>query len=393
MVVNCYMVIEFGVEVVFVLNKIDLLVVNFENVIEEIEDVIGIDVIDVMCCSVKIGFGVEDVFELLIVKVLLLKGDLIVLLQVLIIDLWFDNYVGVVMFVCIVNGMLCLKDKIKMMVIGVQYLVEYVGVFMLKLCNFELLLVGQVGFIIVGIKELMVVKVGDIVMYVVKVVVELLLGFKEVKLQVFVGLYLVEVNQYDVLCELFEKLKLNDVLLQYELEVLQVFGFGFCCGFFGLLYMEIVQEWFECEFDMDFIMIVLMVVYEVVQSDGLMIMVENLVKMLEFGCIVEVCELIVIVNLYMLQDYVGLVIMLCEQKCGLQINMQYYGCQVQFMYEILMVEIVFDFFDCLKLVLCGYVLMDYEFKEYCLLDVVKVDMLINGDKVDVLLIIVYWLQL
>ncbi|PMS19419.1 elongation factor 4 [Trinickia dabaoshanensis] len=388
-VANCYTAIELGVEVVPVLNKIDLPAANPENAIEEIEDVIGIDATDAVRCSAKTGLGVEDVLESLIAKVPPPKGDPEAPLQALIIDSWFDNYVGVVMLVRIVNGTLRPKDKIKLMATGAQYPVEHIGVFTPKSKNLETLSAGQVGFIIAGIKELTAAKVGDTVTLATRPAQEPLPGFKEVKPQVFAGLYPVEANQYDALRESLEKLKLNDASLQYEPEVSQALGFGFRCGFLGLLHMEIVQERLEREFDMDLITTAPTVVYEVVQGDGTTILVENPAKMPDPSKIEEIREPIVTVNLYMPQDYVGSVITLCTQKRGNQINMQYHGRQVQLTYEIPMAEIVLDFFDRLKSVSRGYASMDYEFKEYRASDVVKVDMLINGDKVDALSVIVH----
>jgi GTP-binding protein LepA len=388
-VANCYTAIELGVEVVPVLNKIDLPAANPENAIAEIEDVIGIDATDATPCSAKTGLGVEDVLESLIAKVPPPKGDADQPLQALIIDSWFDNYVGVVMLVRIVNGTLRPKDRIRLMATGAEYPVEHVGVFTPKSKNLESLSAGQVGFIIAGIKELTAAKVGDTVTTVKNAAVEPLPGFKEVKPQVFAGLYPVEANQYDALRESLEKLKLNDASLMYEPEVSQALGFGFRCGFLGLLHMEIVQERLEREFDMDLITTAPTVVYEVVQRDGTTIMVENPAKMPDPSKIEEVREPIVTVNLYMPQDYVGSVITLCTQKRGMQINMQYHGRQVQLTYEIPMGEIVLDFFDRLKSVSRGYASMDYEFKEYRASDVVKVDMLINGDKVDALSVIVH----
>jgi GTP-binding protein LepA len=388
-VANCYTAIELGVEVVPVLNKIDLPAANPENAIAEIEDVIGIDATDAVHCSAKTGLGVEDVLESLIAKVPPPKGDPAAPLQALIIDSWFDNYVGVVMLVRIVNGTLRPKDKIKLMATGAQYPVEHIGVFTPKSKNLEELAAGQVGFIIAGIKELTAAKVGDTVTLATKPAQEPLPGFKEVKPQVFAGLYPVEANQYDALRESLEKLKLNDASLQYEPEVSQALGFGFRCGFLGLLHMEIVQERLEREFDMDLITTAPTVVYEVVQADGSIVMVENPAKMPDPSKIEEIREPIVTVNLYMPQDYVGSVITLCTQKRGNQINMQYHGRQVQLTYEIPMAEIVLDFFDRLKSVSRGYASMDYEFKEYRASDVVKVDMLINGDKVDALSVIVH----
>lgn len=391
-VANCYTAIELGVEVVPVLNKIDLPAANPESAIEEIEDVIGIDAADATRCSAKTGLGVEDVLESLIAKVPPPKGDPDGPLQALIIDSWFDNYVGVVMLVRIINGTLRPKEKIKLMATGAQYPVEHVGVFSPKSRDLESLSAGQVGFIIAGIKELTAAKVGDTVTHAAKPAPEPLPGFKEVKPQVFAGLYPVEANQYDALRESLEKLRLNDAALQYEPEVSQALGFGFRCGFLGLLHMEIVQERLEREFDMDLITTAPTVVYEVVQANGETIKVENPAKMPDPGRIAEVREPIVTVNLYMPQEYVGSVITLCEQKRGSQINMQYHGRQVQLTYEIPMAEIVLDFFDRLKSTSRGYASMDYEFKEYRSSDVVKVDMLINGDKVDALSIIVHRTQ-
>ena len=388
-VANCYTAIELGVDVIPVLNKIDLPAANPENAIAEIEDVIGIDATDATHCSAKTGLGVEDVLEALIAKVPPPKGDPEAPLQALIIDSWFDNYVGVVMLVRIVNGTLRPKDKIRMMATGAQYPVEHVGVFTPKSKNLESLSAGQVGFIIAGIKELAAAKVGDTVTLVNRPAPEPLPGFKEVKPQVFAGLYPVEANQYDALRDSLEKLKLNDASLMYEPEVSQALGFGFRCGFLGLLHMEIVQERLEREFDMDLITTAPTVVYEVLQRDGTTIMVENPAKMPEPSKIEEVREPIVTVNLYMPQDYVGSVITLCTQKRGTQINMQYPGRQVQLTYEIPMGEVVLDFFDRLKSISRGYASMDYEFKEYRAADVVKVDMLINGDKVDALSVIVH----
>ncbi|MFM0210609.1 translation elongation factor 4 [Paraburkholderia sediminicola] len=388
-VANCYTAIELGVDVIPVLNKIDLPAANPENAIAEIEDVIGIDATDATHCSAKTGLGVEDVLEALIAKVPPPKGDTEAPLQALIIDSWFDNYVGVVMLVRIVNGTLRPKDKIRMMATGAQYPVEHIGVFTPKSKNLESLSAGQVGFIIAGIKELAAAKVGDTVTLVNRPAAEPLPGFKEVKPQVFAGLYPVEANQYDALRDSLEKLKLNDASLMYEPEVSQALGFGFRCGFLGLLHMEIVQERLEREFDMDLITTAPTVVYEVLQRDGTILMVENPAKMPEPSKIEEVREPIVTVNLYMPQDYVGAVITLCTQKRGAQINMQYHGRQVQLTYEIPMGEVVLDFFDRLKSISRGYASMDYEFKEYRAADVVKVDMLINGDKVDALSVIVH----
>jgi GTP-binding protein LepA len=388
-VANCYTALDLGVEVVPVLNKIDLPNADPANAIAEIEDVIGIDAADAIHCSAKTGLGVLDVLESLIAKVPPPKGDPDAPLQALIVDSWFDNYVGVVMLVRVMNGTLRPKDKILLMASGSQHLVENVGVFTPKSVARTSLSAGQVGFVIAGIKELKAAKVGDTVTLVGKPAAEPLPGFKEVQPQVFAGLFPVESNQYDALRDSLEKLKLNDAALQYEPEVSQALGFGFRCGFLGLLHMEIVQERLEREFDMDLITTAPTVVYEVVLRDGSILMVDNPSKMPDPSSIEEVREPIVTVNLYMPQEYVGSVITLCIQKRGVQLDMSYHGKQVKLIYEMPMAEIVLDFFDRLKSTSRGYASMDYEFKEYRASEVVKVDMLINGEKVDALAIIVH----
>jgi GTP-binding protein LepA len=388
-VANCYTALDLGVEVVPVLNKIDLPSADPDNAIEEIEEVIGIEASDAVHCSAKTGLGVQDVLEALIQKVPAPKGDPDAPLQALIVDSWFDNYVGVVMLVRVMNGTLKPKEKILLMATGSQHLVESVGVFTPKSIAREQLSAGQVGFIISGIKELKAAKVGDTVTLAAKPAPAALPGFKEVQPQVFAGLFPVEANQYDALRDSLEKLKLNDAALMYEPEVSQALGFGFRCGFLGLLHMEIVQERLEREFGMDLITTAPTVIYEVVMRDGTMLMVDNPSKMPDPSRIEEVREPIVTVNLYMPQEYVGAVITLCTQKRGMQINMSYHGKQVQLTYEIPMAEVVLDFFDRLKSISRGYASMDYEFKEYRAADVVKVDMLINAEKVDALAIIVH----
>ena len=388
-VANCYTAIELGVEVVPVLNKIDLPSADPDNASAEIEEVIGIDASEAVHCSAKTGLGVQDVIEMMIAKVPPPKGDPNEPLQALIVDSWFDNYVGVVMLVRVVNGTIRPKDKILLMANGSQHLVESIGVFTPKSLPRESLSAGQVGFIIAGIKELKAAKVGDTITLASKPAAQPLPGFKEVQPQVFAGLFPVEANQYDALRDSLEKLKLNDAALQYEPEVSQALGFGFRCGFLGLLHMEIVQERLEREFDMDLITTAPTVIYEVIQGDGSLLMVDNPSKMPDPSRIEEVREPIVTVNLYMPQDYVGSVITLCTSKRGVQMDMSYHGRQVKLTYEMPMAEIVLDFFDRLKSTSRGYASMDYEFKEYRAADVVKVDMLINSEKVDALAIIVH----
>ena len=388
-VANCYTALDLGVEVVPVLNKIDLPSADPENAIAEIEEVIGIDATNAVRCSAKTGLGVQDVLESLIAKVPPPKGDPNAPLQALIVDSWFDNYVGVVMLVRVMNGTLRPKEKILLMATGSLHLTESVGIFTPKSVARESLSAGQVGFVIAGIKELKAARVGDTVTLASKPAAEPLPGFKEVQPQVFAGLFPVEANQYDALRDSLEKLKLNDAALQYEPEVSQALGFGFRCGFLGLLHMEIVQERLEREFGMDLITTAPTVVYEVILRDGTVLMVDNPSKMPDPSKIEEIREPIVTVNLYMPQEYVGSVITLCTQKRGVQINMSYHGKQVQLTYEMPMAEIVLDFFDKLKSTSRGYASMDYEFKEYRAADVVKVDMLINSEKVDALAIIVH----
>jgi len=393
-VANCYTAIELGVEVVPVLNKIDLPQADPDRAKQEIEDVIGIDATDALTCSAKTGLGVADVLEEMIRRVPPPKGSVKEPLQALIIDSWFDNYVGVVMLVRVVNGTLKPKDKITLMANGSTHLVEHVGVFSPKSIDRPDLSAGQVGFIIAGIKELKAAKVGDTVTHATgqqgrTPASAPLPGFKEVKSQVFAGLYPVEANEYDQLRESLEKLKLNDASLLYEPEVSQALGFGFRCGFLGLLHMEIVQERLERQYDMNLITTAPTVVYQVQQRDGTLLVVDNPSKMPDPSKIEAILEPIVTVNLYMPQEYVGSVITLCTGKRGVQTNMNYLGRQVQLTYEIPMAEIVLDFFDRLKSVSRGYASMDYEFKEYRVADVVKVDILINSEKVDALSVIVH----
>ncbi|MFB9241665.1 MULTISPECIES: translation elongation factor 4 [Massilia] len=388
-VANCYTALDLGVEVVPVLNKIDLPHADPANAIAEIEDVIGIDATDAVKCSAKSGLGVEDVLESLIARVPPPKGDPDAPLQALIVDSWFDNYVGVVMLVRVINGTLKPKEKILLMASESVQLVESVGVFSPKSQSLPQISAGQVGFVIAGIKELKAAKVGDTVTHAARPAAAPLPGFKEVQPQVFAGLFPVEANQYDALRDSLEKLKLNDAALMYEPEVSQALGFGFRCGFLGLLHMEIVQERLEREFDMDLITTAPTVVYEVIMRDGSLIRVDNPSKMPDPSKIEEVREPIVTVNLYMPQEYVGSVITLCIGKRGVQMDMSYHGRQVKLIYEMPMAEIVLDFFDRLKSTSRGYASMDYEFKEYRAADVVKVDMLINSEKVDALAIIVH----
>nr|WP_297383115.1 translation elongation factor 4 [uncultured Roseateles sp.] len=394
-VANCYTALELGVEVIPVLNKMDLPQANPDGAKAEIEDVIGIDATDAIPCSAKTGTGIDDILEAVIARMPPPKGVVEAPLRAMIIDSWFDNYVGVVMLVRVVDGTLKKGERIRMMATNAVYPAEHLGVFTPKSENRDQLSAGQVGFIIAGIKELAAAKVGDTITLEKKLpnnlgpAAEALPGFKEIQPQVFAGLYPTEASEYDQLRDALEKLKLNDASLRFEPEVSQALGFGFRCGFLGLLHMEIVQERLEREFDQDLITTAPSVVYEVQLGDGEVIEVENPSKMPEQSKIGEIREPIVTVHLYMPQEYVGPVMTLANQKRGVQLNMAYHGRQVMLTYEIPLAEIVLDFFDKLKSVSRGYASMDYEFKEYRASDVVKVDMLINGDRIDALSLIVH----
>jgi GTP-binding protein LepA len=388
-VANCYTALDLGVEVTAVLNKIDLPSADPERVIQEIEDVIGIDASDAVHCSAKTGLGVRDVLEAVIAKVPHPVGDVTKPLKALVIDAWFDNYVGVVMLVRVVDGVLKPKDKIRLMATGAEHLCEQVGVFTPKSLQKAALSAGEVGFIIAGIKELAAAKVGDTVTLAGKPASEPLAGFKEVKPQVFAGLYPVESNQFEALRTALEKLSLNDASLLFEPENSTALGFGFRCGFLGLLHMEIVQERLEREYDMDLITTAPTVVYELLLKNGEVMQIENPSRLPEPSRVEETREPVINVNLLMPQDYVGPVMTLCNNKRGIQKNMQYMGRQVMLSYEMPLNEVVLDFFDKLKSVSRGYASMDYEFLEFRAADLVKLDIMVNGERVDALSMIVH----
>ncbi len=388
-VANCYTAIEQGVEVVAVLNKIDLPAADPERVIQEIEDIIGIEADEAVRASAKNGIGIEDILETVVAKVPPPQGDPEGPLKALIIDSWFDNYVGVVMLVRVVDGVLRPKDKILLMSSKAQHLCEQVGVFTPKSVQRDALSAGEVGFVIAGIKELKSAKVGDTITLFGKPAAEPLPGFKEVKSQVFAGLYPVESHDYEALRDSLEKLQLNDASLHFEPEVSQALGFGFRCGFLGLLHLEIVQERLEREFDMDLITTAPTVEYQVLMKDLELVEVENPSKLPDLSKIEEIREPIITATILVPQDYVGSVMTLCNQKRGVQRNMQYMGRQVMLTYDLPMNEVVMDFFDKLKSVSRGYASLDYEFKEFQASDLVKLDVLVNGDKVDALSLIVH----
>jgi GTP-binding protein LepA len=388
-VANCYTATELGVEVVPVLNKIDLPSAQPERVIGEIEDVIGIHAEDAVRCSAKTGEGIEDVLEAVIARIPPPKGDPAAPLKALIIDSWFDNYVGVVMLVRVVDGAIRPKDRIKLMATGALHLCEQVGVFTPKSVARDVLSAGGVGFVIAGIKELNEAKVGDTVTLAERPADAPLPGFKEIQPQVFAGLYPVESNQYEALRDALAKLQLNDSSLRYEPETSQALGFGFRCGFLGLLHMDIVQERLEREYDMQLITTAPTVVYEVLLKDGTVLEIENPSKLPDPSSIEEIREPIIRATILMPQEYVGAVITLCMQKRGAQVNMQYVGRQVILTYDLPLNEVVMDFFDKLKSNSRGYASLDYEFKEFRAGDLVRLDILINGERVDALSLIVH----
>ncbi|TFH12188.1 MAG: elongation factor 4 [Nitrosomonadales bacterium] len=388
-VANCYAALEQGVEVLPILNKIDLPAAEPTRVIEEIEDIIGINAQDALRVSAKTGEGIKDILEEIIRKIPAPNGDPTAPLKALIVDSWFDNYVGVVILIRVVDGVLKPKDRILLMASKTDYLCEEVGVFTPKSESRASLSAGEVGFVISGIKELKSAKVGDTVTLVDRPASQALRGFKEIKPQVFAGLYPIESNQYDALRDALEKLKLNDSSLQYSPETSQALGHGFRCGFLGLLHLDIVQERLEREYNIDLITTAPTVACEIVMRDGTVIEIDNPSKMPDPSKIEEIREPIITATILVPQEYVGSIITLCISKRGVQKNMQYMGRQVMLTFELPLNEVVMDFFDKLKSTSRGYASLDYEFKEFRASDLVKLDILINGDKVDALSLIVH----
>ena len=388
-VANCYTAIEQGVEVIPVLNKMDLPQVDPPRVIAEIEDIIGIPAQDALKVSAKSGEGLRETLEALIARIPAPRGNPDGPLKALIIDSWFDNYVGVVMLVRVVDGGLRPRDRIKFMSTGTTYLCEQVGVFTPKSRPKDALSAGEVGFVIAGIKELSAAKVGDTLTLADMPATDALPGFKEIKPQVFAGLYPIESNEYDGLRDALQKLQLNDSSLRFEPESSQALGFGFRCGFLGLLHLDIVQERLEREYNMNLITTAPTVVYQVLLNDGTVTEIENPSRLPEPSKIQEIREPVITASILVPQDYVGTVITLCTQKRGVQRNMQYMGRQVMLTYELPLNEVVMDFFDKLKSVSRGYASLDYDFLEYRAGDMVKLDILINGDRVDALSLIVH----
>jgi GTP-binding protein LepA len=388
-VANCYTAIEQGLEVLPVLNKIDLPSAEPERVVQEIEDIIGVPADHALKISAKIGLGIEDVLEQLVEKIPAPQGDRAGPLQALIIDSWFDPYLGVVSLLRVMNGSIRRKQKITLMSSGRTFLVEQVGVFSPKRENRAVLECGEVGFLVAGIKDIFGAPVGDTITLAENPAVEPLEGFQEVQPRVFAGLYPVTSDDYEGLRESLDKLRLNDAALQFEPETSEALGFGFRCGFLGMLHMEIIQERLEREYNLNLITTAPTVVYEVALHNGKVISIDNPSKLPDAGTVLEIREPIIEANILVPQDYLGSVIGLCVEKRGVQKNMQYMGSQVSLSYELPLSEVVLDFFDRLKSVSRGYASFDYEFKRFQVGELVKLDVLINGDRVDALSLIIH----
>ena len=388
-VANCYTAIEQGLEVIPVLNKIDLPSAEPERVCTEIEEIIGVPADEALKISAKTGLGVDELMEQLVAKVPSPKGNPDAPLQALIIDSWFDNYLGVVSLVRVVNGSIQRKQKILLMSTGKSHLVDKLGVFTPKPLNKEALRTGEVGFVIAGIKDIFGAPVGDTITAADQPCAEALPGFQQVQPRVFAGLYPVESDDYEDLREALNKLHLNDAALNYEPETSQALGFGFRCGFLGMLHMEIIQERLEREYDLDLITTAPTVVYEVLKTDDSTVEIDNPSKLPPPNEIVEIREPIIEANILAPQDYLGNVISLCIEKRGVQKRMQFMGGQVSISFELPLSEVVLDFFDRLKSVSRGFASFDYEFLRFQAAPLIKLDILINGERVDALSLIVH----
>ena len=388
-VANCYTAIELGLEVMPVLNKIDLPAADAERVAQEIEDIIGIEATDACQVSAKSGIGIDELLERLVETIPAPEGNPDAPLKALIVDSWFDSYVGVVTLVRVIDGSISKGDKMQIMSTGRSYGVDFVGVFTPKRVDTPKLECGQVGFVIAGIKEIDSAKVGDTITLHDNPAEEALPGFKEVQPRVFAGMFPVEADDYENFREALDKLTLNDSALKYEPETSSALGFGFRIGFLGMLHMEIVQERLEREYDLNLITTAPTVVYEVVKTDEEVIQIHNPSDLPEVNYIEEIREPIIQANILVPQEYVGNVISLCIEKRGVQTNMQYMGAQVALTYNMPMSEVVLDFFDRLKSVSRGYASFDYEFKCFQEAKLVKVDILINSEKVDALAVIAH----
>ncbi len=388
-VANCYTAIDLGLEVVPVLNKIDLPAAEPERVKQEIEDVIGIEADDAIEISAKTGAGVEDLLEQLIRRIPPPQGDPEAPLQALIIDSWFDNYVGVISLVRVMQGRMQSRQKIQVMSTGRSYQIEKVGVFTPKRKDRDELKAGEVGYVISGIKDIDGAPVGDTLTTVDNPANEALPGFQRMQPRVFAGLYPISSDDYEDLREALHKLRLNDAALHFEPETSSALGFGFRCGFLGMLHMEIVQERLEREYGLDLITTAPTVIYEVEDTKGEIIMVDNPADLPPVNKIAEIREPIILANILVPSDYVGAIITLCIEKRGVQRNIQYLGNQVSVQFELPLSEVVLDFFDRLKSVSRGYASFDYQFERFQAAPLVKLDVLINGERVDALSLIVH----
>ncbi len=388
-VANCYTAIEQGLEVLPVLNKIDLPSADPVRVINEIEEIIGLEAEHAIRVSAKTGLGIEDLLNQLVEVIPPPEGDENAPLQALIIDSWFDPYVGVISLIRVVNGTIRRRDKMHVISTGRTYQVEKVGVFTPKKHEKPLLGPGEVGFVIAGIKEIDGVPVGDTITLLDNKAENPLPGFEEMRPRVFSGLYPVSSDDYESFRDALQKLKLNDAALQFDPETSQALGFGFRCGFLGMLHMEIVQERLEREYDLDLITTAPTVIYELEKVDGEIVYIDNPADLPDPSQITEIREPIIEAHILVPQDHLGSVITLCIEKRGTQKNMQYLGGQVQVTYDLPMNEVVLDFFDRLKSVSRGYASFEYEFKRFEASTLVKLDILINGERVDALSLIVH----
>ena len=388
-VANCYTAVDLGLEVIPVLNKIDLPAADVDRVSDEIEDVVGIDCSGALHVSAKSGIGVDDLLEQIVTDLPAPEGDENKPLKALIMDSWFDNYLGTVSLVRIVQGRMQKKDRIRMLSTNQEYVVEDLGIFTPKRKPENSLELGQVGYMISGVKDITGAKVGDTITLAKGGTDEPLDGFKEVQPRVFAGLYPINSAEYESFRDALGKLRLNDASLQYEPEVSDALGFGFRCGFLGMLHMEIIQERIEREYDIDLITTAPTVVYEVLLKSGERITIDNPSALPDLSQIEEIREPIIVANILLPEEYVGAVMTLCIEKRGVQKNIQYLGRQVMMNFDIPLNEVVLDFFDRLKSVSRGYASLDYEIKGYQTADMVKVDVMINGEKVDPLAILTH----
>ncbi|MDM5063032.1 translation elongation factor 4 [Aeromonas salmonicida] len=386
---NCYTAMEMELEVVPVLNKIDLPAAEPERVAEEIEDIVGIDAIDAVRCSAKTGLGVDLVLEEIVARIPAPVGDPDAPLQALIIDSWFDSYLGVVSLVRIKNGSLKKNDKIKVMSTGQVWGVDRIGIFTPKQVDTQGLGCGEVGWVVCGIKDIHGAPVGDTLTQAKNGAEKALAGFKKVKPQVYAGLFPISSDDYESFRDALDKLSLNDASLFFEPESSTALGFGFRCGFLGMLHMEIIQERLEREYDLDLITTAPTVVYEIELNDGSTIHIDSPSAMPPVNNIKEMREPIAECNILLPQEYMGNVITLCIEKRGVQTNMVYHGKQVALTYEIPMAEVVLDFFDRLKSTSRGYASLDYGFKRFETSEMVRLDIMINGERVDALAIITH----